>query len=40
MQHSTNPYRVVLNRLEKGLAEQGMDSSSRKEKSMSNLVVT
>ena len=39
MQHSPHPYRVVLNSLEKGFAEQGLDSSIRKKKSMTTMVV-
>ena len=40
MQHSPHPYRVVLNALEKGFAEQGMESSTRKKNSMGIMVAT
>ena len=40
MQHSSHPYGVVLNALEKGFVEQGMDSSTRNTSSMKYVVVT
>ena len=40
MQRSPHPYRVVLNSLEKGFVEQGMDSSTRKKTSIRVMVVT